>query len=163
MDGLGRISPRSFLQALLTAAERTHTGYRGHGRALHQEAIRAGVQEASQRRVDEVGEDTPWVELAIRPLAGCQVPIEKRTVLETWARSGLPAELAKDSARYAQADEPRLVRTGPRHPDDLPRLIDELMALGVMTPPRRDGRLDLPDVYRIAFGLGRRGGVPRPS
>ncbi|MET9656055.1 hypothetical protein [Streptomyces sp. NPDC006510] len=163
MDGQGRISPRSFLQALLTAAEGTHTGYRNHDRALHQQAIRTGVQKASQRRVEEVSEDTPWVELAIRPLAGCQVPIEKQAVLDMWAEANLPAELAKDSARYAQADEPRLVRTGPRHPDDLPRLIDELEALGVMTPPRRDGRLDLPDVYRIAFGLGRRGGVPRPK
>jgi hypothetical protein len=32
-----------------------------------------------------------------------------------------------------------------------------------MTKPRSDGRLDLPDVYRIAFGLGRKGGVPRPK
>ncbi|MFE4450034.1 hypothetical protein [Streptomyces sp. NPDC056796] len=77
MDGNGRISPRSFLQALLTAAESTHAAYHGHDRALHQEAIRTGVQKASQRRVDEVSEDTPWVEPAIRPLAGCQVPIEK--------------------------------------------------------------------------------------
>lgn len=161
MDGNGRISPRSFLQALLTAARSTHTAYPGHDRALHQEAIRAGVQKASQRRVEEVSEDTPWVELAIQPLAGCQVPIEKQTVLKMWADASLSAALAKDSARYAQADEPRLVRTGPRHPDDLPRLIEELKTLGVMTPPRRDGRLDLPDVYRIAFGLGRRGGVPR--
>ncbi|MFV2195127.1 hypothetical protein [Nocardiopsis sp. LOL_012] len=26
---------------------------------------------------------------------------------------------------------------------------------------RRDGRLDLPDVYRIAFSIGRKGGVPK--
>ncbi|WP_261400515.1 hypothetical protein [Streptomyces salinarius] len=26
---------------------------------------------------------------------------------------------------------------------------------------RRDGRIDLPDVYRIAFGVGHKGGVPR--
>ncbi|MFF3523177.1 hypothetical protein [Streptomyces sp. NRRL B-3253] len=163
MDGKGRISPRSFLQALLTAAERTRTAHRDHDRALHQEAIRTGVQKASERRVEEVSEDTPWVRLAIKPLEGCQVPIDKKKVLELWAEANLPAALAKDSAGYAQQDEPRLVRTGPRHPDDLPRLIDELSALGVMTPPRRDGRLDLPDVYRIAFGLGRRGGVPRPK
>lgn len=32
-----------------------------------------------------------------------------------------------------------------------------------MTPVRPDGRLDLPDVYRVAFGLGRKGGVPKPA
>ena len=32
-----------------------------------------------------------------------------------------------------------------------------------MTEPRSDERLDLPDVYRIAFGLGRKGGVAKPG
>ncbi|WP_254400882.1 hypothetical protein [Streptomyces sp. AC555_RSS877] len=163
MDGQGRISPRSFLKALWTAAEATRSGWPGHDRALHQEAIRKGVQDASQGRVDEVSEDTPWVKLAIEALEGCQVPIEEETVLRIWQDGNLPAQLAKDSARYAQADIPERVRTGPRHPDDLPRLITELRELGVMTGPRSDGRLDLPDVYRIAFGLGRKGGVSKPT
>ncbi|MFV0135029.1 hypothetical protein ACLGIH_17700 [Streptomyces sp. HMX87] len=162
MDGNGKTSPRSFLQALATAADATRRSNPGHDRALHHEAIRAGVQDASKRRVGEVGEDTPWVKLAIKPLAGCQVPIEEEQVLQLWREADLPSLLAEDAARYVQADRPELVRTGPRHPDDLPRLITELIDLGVMTTPRSDGRLDLPDVYRIAFGLGRRGGVPKP-
>ncbi|MCZ2526993.1 hypothetical protein [Streptomyces sp. HB2AG] len=161
MDGRGRISPRSFVQAVSTAAQVTGSGHPAHGRALHYEAIRSGVQAASEARVREVGEDTPWVKLAIEPLAGCQVPVPEPQVLNLWEKEKLSEKLAEDSARYAQADEPRLVRTGPRHPDDLPRLIRELEDLGVMTKPRKDGRLDLPDVYRIAFGLGRKGGVPR--
>ncbi|MEV7772733.1 hypothetical protein [Kitasatospora sp. NPDC086791] len=163
MDGVGRISPRSFLKALWTAAEATRASHPAQDRALHHEAIRKGVQEASKSRVEEVSEDTPWVRLAIEPLAGCQVPIEEAKVIDIWQNANLTVALAKDAARYAQADEPALVRTGPRHPDDLPRLIEELKDLGVMTPPRSDGRLDLPDVYRIAFGLGRKGGVPRPA
>ncbi|MGW0489013.1 hypothetical protein [Streptomyces olivaceus] len=163
MDGKGKISPRSFLQALATAADATRAGHPDHDRALHHEAIRAGVQAASKRRVEEVSEDTPWVKLAIEPLEGCQVPIEENKVLRLWEQAGLPGALAEDTAHYLQADKPSLVRTGPRHPDDLPRLITELRELGVMTDPRSDGRLDLPDVYRIAFGLGRMGGVARPK
>jgi hypothetical protein len=53
-----------------------------------------------------------------------------------------------------------MVTTGPRHPDDYAGLIEELIDLGVMSR-RSDRRLDLPDVYRIAFGIGRRGGVRR--
>jgi hypothetical protein len=68
MDGQGRISPRSFLKALWTAAEDTRSGWPSHDQALHQDAIRKGVQEASQGRVDEVSEDTPWVKLAIELL-----------------------------------------------------------------------------------------------
>ncbi|MFF7383480.1 hypothetical protein [Streptomyces griseoluteus] len=52
------------------------------------------------------------------------------------------------------------MRTGPRYPEDPALLIEELVALGVMRR-RRDGRIDLPDVYRIAFAVGRRGGVPK--
>ncbi|MEU6755038.1 hypothetical protein [Streptomyces sp. NPDC046685] len=163
MDGRSQVSPRSFLQALSTAAQTTGARYPDHDRALHHEAIRAGVQEASARRVEEVSEDTPWVELAIKPLAGHQVPIPESTVLSLWKEAKLSEALAEDAARYAQADTPDHVRTGPRHPEDLPRLITELKDLGVMNPPRSDGRLDLPDVYRIAFGLGRKGGVPRPK
>ncbi|MGV4981639.1 hypothetical protein ACVB8X_00630 [Streptomyces sp. NRAIS4] len=163
MDGRGQVSPRSFLEALATAADTTRTKYPAHGRALHHEAIRAGVQQASVRRVNEVKEDTPWVRLAIEPLADYQVPIPETTVLGVWKDENLPAALAQENAEYAQADTPDRVRTGPRDPEDLPRLITELIELGVMTKPRSDGRLDLPDVYRIAFGLGRKGGVPRPK
>ncbi|MFI5650522.1 hypothetical protein ACIA71_04840 [Streptomyces anulatus] len=162
MDGAGRISPRSFLKALSEAAEATRSHHVAHDRALHYEAIGKGVQAASKLRVAEVAEDTPWVERAITPLAGLRVPIAEPTVIGAWQAANLSAVLAEDNARYARADKPSEVRTGPRRPDDLPRLVTELIALGVMTR-RSDERLDLPDVYRIAFGLGRNGGVPRPK
>ncbi|PZT72336.1 MULTISPECIES: hypothetical protein [unclassified Streptomyces] len=162
MDGREQVSPRSFLHALFTAAESTRSEYPSHDRALHHEAIRKGVQAASEIRVDEVSEDTPWVKAAIAPLSGCQVPIVEATVIRLWKEQGLPEALRDEAARYAQTDGPERVRTGPRHPDDLPRLVEELIDLGVMRR-RSDLRLDLPDVYRIAFRVGRRGGVPMPA
>lgn len=63
----------------------------------------------------------------------------------------------------ASTDEDDIkVRTGPRYPADPQQLIEELIGMGVMRR-RRDGRIDLPDVYRIAFGVGRKGGVPRAA
>ncbi|MFJ8228574.1 hypothetical protein ACIQ9E_01260 [Streptomyces sp. NPDC094448] len=161
MDSKDRISPRSFLKALSEAAEVTRPG---HDRALHHSAIHSGVRAASRVRVDQVGEDTPWVRTAIEPLSGCQVPITQGKIIEIWQEHDLPSELRRDSARYTQHDRPELVITGPRDPDDLPRLIQELVDLGVMR--RRDKErdehalLDLPDIYRLAFGLGRKGGIP---
>ncbi|WP_447037827.1 hypothetical protein [Streptomyces sp. DSM 118878] len=163
MDSAGRISPRSFLKVLDVAAETTRASYPSHTRALHHDAIRNGVREASAVRVDQICEDTPWVELAIKPLAGCQVPIAQGKIIAIWKERDLPRLLREESARYAQADRPELVRTGPRHPDDLPRLVQELIDLGVLR--RRDqsiddySLLDLPDIYRLAFGLGRLGGI----
>ncbi|WP_406478454.1 hypothetical protein [Streptomyces sp. NBC_01615] len=164
MDSKDRISPRSFLKALAVAAETTRTSHPSHARALHHDAIRSGVREASTVRVDQVCEDTPWVELAIKPLAGCQVPLAQGKVIGIWKDRDLPRELREKSARYVQSDRPELVRTGPRHPDDLRRLVQELIDLGVLR--RRDKEvddyslLDLPDIYRLAFGLGRMGGIP---
>lgn len=160
MDGVEQVSPRSFLSALGKAVSETRGKYAGHEYAIHHEGIRRGVQTASETRVREVGEDMPWVRLAVDPLAGRQVPMDQETVLELWQEARLTETLRKEAERYETQDEDTLVRTGPRHPDDPGRLIEELIALGVMRR-RRDNRIDLPDVYRIAFNVGRKGGVPR--
>jgi hypothetical protein len=94
----------------------------------------------------------------MRPLAGLQVPIDHETIVERWEETSVTATL---QASNDIGDEQR-VRTGPRNPGDYDELISELIEVGIITR-RSTGRLDLPDVYRIAFGLGRRGGVPRLS
>jgi hypothetical protein len=157
MDGRNQVSPRSFLRALAVATDVTRTTFAGHNRALHSEGIRQGVQEASKTRVAEVKEDLPWVATTIAPLSGLQVPIEQSLVQERWTQAGLSEKLRVPDV--ADTDDSN-VRTGPRHADDYAGLVEELIGLGVMSR-RSDGRLDLPDVYRIAFGLGRMGGVPR--
>jgi hypothetical protein len=160
MDGVEQVSPRSFLSALRKALSETSGQYAGHEFALHHEGIRRGVQKASETRVAEVSEDMPWVEAAIGPLAGHQVPIEQAKVEALWEESRLVDALRKLAERYAHDEDETKVRTGPRYPEDPELLIEELIVLGVMRR-RRDGRIDLPDVYRIAFGVGRKGGVPR--
>ncbi|MGH3611501.1 MAG: hypothetical protein ACRDRK_02550, partial [Pseudonocardia sp.] len=119
--------------------------------------IRAGVQKASTTRVDEVREDIPWVAEAVSLLDGMQVPAEESAVTQRWEASGLLERLQSPTVEDADDDAP--VRTGPEAKTDR-ELVRELMALAVMTR-RADGRVDLPDVYRIAFNIGRKGGVPR--
>ncbi|WP_411073544.1 hypothetical protein [Streptomyces sp. cmx-4-7] len=161
MDGVEQVSPRSFLSALQKALSETRSQYAGYEYALHHEGIRRGVQKASETRVIEVSEDMPWVSRAIEPLAGHQVPIEQEKVEDLWAESRLVDDLRKEAQRYEPVPmEEDKVRTGPRYPEDPAQLIEELIELGVMRR-RADGRIDLPDVYRIAFGVGRKGGVPR--
>lgn len=158
MDGAAQVSPRSFLSALATAAEITGNRYGGHDRALHYDAIRAGVQAASRIRVGEIREDIPWVATAVSELAGLQVPMERHVIRDRWRpvtfwekiSAGVGSELA---------DDDETVRTGPEA-DGPDALIEELRELGVMSY-RTDGRVDLPDVYRIAFDIGRKGGVPK--
>ncbi|MER6361907.1 hypothetical protein [Kitasatospora sp. NPDC001527] len=160
MDGVEQVSPRSFLNALSMAVDETRGKYASHPFAIYHEGIRKGVQSASQTRVNEIREDMPWVRTVIEPLAGQQVPIDQGLVLDLWAASDLAATLGREAARANAGGNGAEVRTGPRYPDDYLRLIDELIALGVMRR-RKDGRIDLPDVYRIAFSIGRKGGVPK--
>lgn len=165
-DGHGQASPRSFLSALGQANERSKQTFADHEPALHWDAIREGVQHASEIRVREVAEDTPWVKRALDPLRGQQVPIEVRTVKDFWSRDDLVNSLKAEAARTGNlvasesrhAGDDALVPTGPTDPDP-DRLILDLKDYGIFTE-RADGRLDLPDVYRIAFGVGRKGGVP---
>lgn len=160
-DGLGHTSPRSFLSALSYAAGYTRNDYPEHNKALHWEAIRRGVQQASKLRVAEVKEDMPWVANTLDPLQGQQVPIEVETVMDLWEGRGLTNALRErrnEVPEDAALGEKSEVRTGPVG-IQAQELIDDLKELGIFTT-RADGRLDLPDVYRIASEVGRKGGVP---
>ncbi|MGH3721341.1 MAG: hypothetical protein ACRDRI_21320 [Pseudonocardiaceae bacterium] len=163
-DGKQQVSPRSFLSALRHATKRTEEDFSGHPYALHWDAIRQGVQHASQIRVQEVEEDTPWVPDAIKPLRGTQVPIEKDEVIRRWEGVDLSTVLSAQRSKTSElSDDHSEVRdpfaTGPLS-TGYEGLITELINLGVMTI-RTNKKLDLPDVYRIAFDIGRKGGVPR--
>ncbi|MFF4411496.1 hypothetical protein ACFYY8_03145 [Streptosporangium sp. NPDC001559] len=157
MDGAEQVSPRSFLNALAKAVEETEARYATHPYAIHHEGIRRGVQAASTTRVEEIREDLPWVQTAIAPLAGQQVPIDESLVIGLWSDHELTESLQRQMTGTVGSEA---VRTGPRNPDRYPDLIGELIDLGVMRR-RKDGRIDLPDVYRVAFSIGRKGGVPR--
>jgi hypothetical protein len=156
-DGRDEVSPRSFLSALRHAVDDTRNNRATHPQPLHYESIKKGVQRASVIRVQEISEDIPWVETAVKPLVGLQVPMTKEALFAAWGRA-MVQNLIRNSARHT--DPGRSVRLGPRDPEDYESLMSELRALGVVRI-RSDSRIDLPDVYRVAFGLGRKGGVPR--
>jgi hypothetical protein len=135
-------------------------GFAGHDYAIHYEGVRRGVQEASSTRVSEMTEDLPWVRLAIDPLAGLQVPTELGAITSRWHNAGLSEPISQQVNSISLEVDPSSVRTGPRNLHNYEALVKELMDVGVLTK-RADGRIVMPDIYRIAFNIGRRGGVPR--
>lgn len=147
-DGRGRTSPRSFLAAIRQAAEDSQDNYPDHDRPLHFESIKRGVQKASQIRVLEMAEDYPWVPKVMDPLRGLTVPCQIDAVEERW-KLHLPSGLSGLSEQRLPPQHAERGWSGVR--SDLERLgIFETM---------KDGRVNLPDLYRVGFGLGRRGGV----
>ena len=151
-DAHGSVSPRSFIAALRTAANDTADRHPSHDHALHYDSIKRGVQEASKIRVGELREDHPWVDHLLGPLSGFVVPCAFGEIESTWRDEGVVDTL---NDRIGQ-DE---VKLPPRHVDrGASGVREDLESLGVF---RRlaDGRVDLPDVFRVGYGLGRRGGV----
>lgn len=154
-DSRGRVGPRSFLTALRAAANDTHECYPEHGYALHYRSIMRGVRSASETRVQELQEDYPWVHVLMEPLAEQVVPCGFQHVDRLWRRQAV-------LARLKEVDGEGEWRLPPRHMDrGHAGLRKDLESLGIF---RRlgDGRVDVPDVFRIGYGLRRKGGV-RPA
>ena len=155
-DGRDQVSPRSFCEAMRKAAELSLSDFEGHDFPLHFKSIQAGVQAASQVRVDElVLEDYPWVRHVMSPLRGeLTVPCFPTDISTIWQRHGVLEGL------NIELNNPgNFVKLPPQHlVDGLDGVLRDLVDLGLIQR-LSDGRIQMPDVYRIAFGLGRRGGV----
>lgn len=151
-DTEGRVSPRSFLAALRKAAEDTEDEHPEHVRALHYDSIKRGVQEASTIRVSEIQEDYPWVHRVLTPLEGMVVPCTFDDIAARWDSEGVLEVLTEEAGQNEVKLPPRHIVAGPEGV----RL--DLESLGIFLR-LRDGRVNIPDVFRVGYGLGRRGGV----
>ena len=157
-DAQGEISPRSFLIALRSAARYTAEQHAGWGYALHWRGLYAGLQDASAVRVDEIGE-TLWVPEVMGDLRGEKVPFSLDLLEELWAAKGTLARVCDHATLQGNdAGEPWFV---PVHLDDGANgVCRDLETLGVVRTMKKSGKIDVPDIYRLGFGLRRRGGVP---
>lgn len=147
-DGRDQVSPRSFAAALRNAAE--HEPPEAWPYPIHYEGLKSGVQAASKIRVDEiVREDYPWVDDAIQPLKNLTVPCPVSDFLDRWETERTAETL---SAKTVDKLPPQHLAEGPAG------LLKDLESLNLIQR-LSDGRIQMPDVYRVAFGLGRTGGV----
>lgn len=151
-DVQGNVSPRSFLAALRTAAENTEAEHKDHRYALHYDSIKHGVREASRIRVGEIREDYPWVDRVLAPLAGMSVPLEFDEIAGIWRNRGILEGFVEEEKEGEMKLPPRNLHRGA----DGVRI--DLESLGIFQR-LLDGRVNMPDVFRVGYGLGRRGGV----
>jgi hypothetical protein len=141
-DSQVRIVPRSILcllgVAARTAASRSFPA--DSTRLLTPEDLAAALPETSTQRVAEIGEEYPLVR-RLENLRGLQVMLD-------------PAVVAKQLGKPVAGELPS------KMPGEAVK--EELIRLGVLSV-RRDGRIDVPDIYRYGFGIKRKGGVARPT
>ena len=149
-DAYGQASPRSFQASIRKAASTPLPPNWEY--ALHYDGIKGGVQDASQIRVREVEEDYPWVKVVMEPLRGnLVIPCALAEVEQLWTAADVLARLKR--GEFGGRLPPRRLNIG------LTGLVDDLKDIGIFQTIGED-RIQMPDVYRVAFGLGRRGGVP---
>jgi hypothetical protein len=140
-DALSRVSPRSFLVAFAHAAGwvRERGGSKG-ATALTPTSLAEGVKEASKQRVDELAEDFPWIEEVAGQLEGLEVPCSEGKLTERLKK----CRFVKGRAALPATDPQTVLR--------------KLQELGVFLESK-DGRYNVPDLYRVAMGMKRRGGI----
>lgn len=155
-DTTGRVSPRSFIVAIGYAATRTAKetpcpiDYRG---------LYEGVRAASRTRVDELVEDHPWVRPVLADLEGLVVPCLAKDLTGRWRKRQTVRRIRASEGSSDVPLDPITMASGGSTSDER-ALLDALMTLGVAELRKATAKVNVPDVYRVAAQIGRRGGVP---
>jgi hypothetical protein len=99
-------------------------------------------------RVLEIEEDSPWVGKVMKPLHRLVIPCAFEEIEQRWENDRVLSGLYNSG----EGVPPRRLGEGNRG------LVEDLREIGVFQL-MIDGRINMPDVYRVGFGLGRKGGV----
>lgn len=155
-DAFGETSPRSFITALQRAATHSPAPV---GTAIDHNGIRAGVQDASEIRVAQLKEDYDWITAVLQALEGLEVPCDPGVFKKRWVDRKAVQQIDKQS----QASKTLLPLELERSKSDPEgSLLLALRNIGVIEF-RTENRINMPDIFRVAAGIKRRGGVRPPQ
>ena len=158
-DSKNRVSPRTFQHSFKTAiSNEPEVGFfeqRTH--ILMPVDIQRGVQSASQDRVSELREDYHWIETALDAFRAQVVPVEWKKIEQIWSDNQVQNKIADACKKFKVfipwEDSQIDVNISQR----LRRVLEEIGVIEV----RSDGtKIDIPDIYRVGYGIGKKGGVP---
>jgi hypothetical protein len=124
------------------------------------EQIKAGVRAASLNRIEQLTEDYPWIKDVLPPSEGLQTPNTAEAFINRWAGDKTVEKLFEERATSTGYLMPvQLEGISASDTTVYERLIDALMNINVLER-RSDGRINMPDLFQVASGLLRKGGVP---
>lgn len=147
-DAFNEVTPRSFLGLLIAAAT---YGERPDDRAITPDGIRHGLRAASKTRVDQLHQEFLWIKGVLAPLAGLLLPQQDEEVFNAWKKTRTLEKLRSDAKEKKYLPPFDLSR-----PSTEKDLYIALERIGVMFS-RKDGRLDMPDLFRVAAKLLKKG------
>jgi hypothetical protein len=149
-DAFHEVTPRSFLGLMIGAAT---YGATPADKAITPDGIRHGLREASKTRVDQLHLEFPWIKGVLAPLDGLLLPQNETQVFRVWQRAKTINSLLAD-AKTNNYLPPFPIEGKQREQ----KLFEALARIGVMFR-RKDGRVDMPDLFRVAAKLLKKGGT----
>jgi hypothetical protein len=152
-DARNACSPRTFLTAWQKASEHQPVP---SDRAVDHLGLIEGVRKASSTRLAELREDYRWIDNALAALKGQFVPIERRELIKIWEESKVVQGILKE-ARAGQWLAPVQLADA----DNTAALLDAMNSIAV-TEERANGKINVPDIFRVEAGIKRKGGVAVP-
>ena len=153
-DAANNCSPRTFLTAWKTAAD--HVPPPPGDRAVDHLGLIDGVRRASSARLTELHEDYPWIDSALEPLRRQFVPIPREELFALWnKRNVLESILAEARQNHWLAPIDVFIESAPS------ALLKTMVSIAVMEE-RANGKINVPDIFRVEAGIMRKGGVAVP-
>jgi hypothetical protein len=149
-DAANNCSPRTFLTAWKTAADHVPPP---SDRAVDHLGLIDGVRRASGSRLTELREDFPWIDWALEPLRRQFVPIGRKELFNLWAKKNVVERI------LAQTNWLAPVNLSTRH--EPLALLQAMVSIAVMEE-RANGKINVPDIFRVEAEILRRGGVAVP-
>ena len=151
-DAFKEVTPRSFLGLMIAAAKH---GVAPTGRVITPSGIQHGLRSASKTRVDQLHQEFPWIKGVLAPLSGLLLPQKEGQVFAAWKRAGTLQAVITDAGREGYLPPVHPGQGEPVHERDLYAALERI---GVMMR-RPDGRIDMPDLFRVAAKLLKKAGT----
>jgi hypothetical protein len=156
-DAAGFAAPRSFLLAMREGADKT----KSQETVLDKGGIESGARSASKVRVEELSEDYRWMDTVLKAMGGLVVPLTVQNLVERWKdRRTLEAlkRLADQESRDRRFIPPSDVLDTEDTVEAYTKLIHQLMRLQIFFE-LSDGRINMPDLFRLQANVKRKGGM----
>jgi hypothetical protein len=153
-DAANTCSPRSFISAWHNAAEHLPAP---SGRAVDHLGLIDGVRLASRGRLHELYEDYAWIQPSLEALRGRFVPMTREQLFEAWNEGNVIPKI-----RAVAAEGVSKMLASLSDSDELGTLLDAMKHVAVIEE-RSNGKINVPDIFRVEAGILRKGGVAVPK
>ena len=152
-DAANNCAPRTFLTAWKSAADHNPAPI---GRAVDHLGLFDGVRHASNSRLTELREDFPWINAVLNPLRRQFVPIPREELFELWQRDEVIMHI------FEQAEKEQWLPPIDVFVERNPAALLRSMRRIAVMEERANGKINVPDIFRVEADILRKGGVAVP-